>query len=144
MGICEICIMEVNEMDLNDGEYVNLSSRVLSEKIKSTSEPQSLENEDLLILQIPNELMNEVKNDQKLIIMSKLHQYKLTLTDKAISYVNEKQQKKVQYNMLTNEILINGQHPENHNASIQDLSSILNTIGQHCLNQQAEVRKSHC
>lgn len=128
---------------------VDVSTRVMKESLKAPSEPtptKAQPNEqpadgELLELNIPQELMNEVKGGHKLIIASKPHQYKLTLTATTMQYINQKQQKKVQYHIPSNELLVNGQPAADHNAAIQGFSNTLNAIGEHCMKQQADVKK---
>ena len=128
---------------------VDVSTRVMEESLKAPSEPaptKAQPNEqpadgELLELNIPQELMNEVKDGHKLIIASKPHQYKLTLTATTMQYINQKQQTKLQYHIPSNELLVNGQPAADHNAAIQGFSNTLNAIGEHCMKQQADVKK---
>ena len=65
---------------------VDVSARVMAESVNAPSAPRAVQSSpqpadgELLELNIPQELMNEVKGGHKLIIASKPHQYKLTLT----------------------------------------------------------------
>jgi hypothetical protein len=123
---------------------VDVSSRLITDKMKApVDQKQSTNNAntEVLELNIPNELMKEVKDGSTLVISSVPHQYKLTLTSSVIRYVNQKQQKKIQYNLTTNQMLLNDQPAENHNTAIQNFSKLLNTIGQHCIKRQATVKK---
>ena len=126
---------------------VDVSARVMAESVNAPSAPKSVQSSpqpadgELLELNIPQELINEVKGGHKLIIASKPHQYKLTLTATTMQYINQKQQKKVQYHIPSNELLVNGQPAADHNAAIQGFSNTLNAIGEHCMKQQADVKK---
>lgn len=127
------------------GNPVDVSARMRAETTK-VPPPAAQANDapadgELLELNIPQELMNEVKGGHKLIIASKPHQYKLTLTATTMQYINQKQQKKVQYHIPSNELLVNGQPAADHNAAIQGFSNTLNAIGEHCMKQQADVKK---
>jgi len=129
------------------GNPVDVSARMMAETTKAPSKTapsqakDALADGELLELNIPQELMNEVKGGHKLIISSKPHQYKLTLTATTMQYINQKQQKKVQYHIPSNELLVNGQPAADHNAAIQGFSNTLNAIGEHCMKQQADVKK---
>jgi len=129
------------------GNPVDVSARMMAETTKAPSQTapsqakDALADGELLELNIPQELMNEVKGGHKLIISSKPHQYKLTLTATTMQYINQKQQKKVQYHIPSNELLVNGQPAADHNAAIQGFSNTLNAIGEHCMKQQADVKK---
>jgi hypothetical protein len=129
------------------GNPVDVSARMMAETTKAPSATAPSQAKDapadgeLLELNIPQELMNEVKGGHKLIISSKPHQYKLTLTATTMQYINQKQQKKVQYHIPSNELLVNGQPAADHNAAIQGFSNTLNAIGEHCMKQQADVKK---
>lgn len=131
----------------NLGNPVNIHSRMMAETTISSLSPASEQsstqppNGELLELNIPQDLMNEVKGGYKLIIESKPHQYRLTLTSSSMVYINKKEQKKVQYHIPSNELLVNGQPAADHNAAIQSFSNTLNAIGEHCMKQQADVKK---
>ena len=136
--------MTSQPQDLNP---VDISERIQNETkmtpqaaapAKTTGQPAEGE---LLELNIPQDLLNEVKGGHKLIISSKPHQYKLTLTATTMQYIYQKQQKKVQYHIPSNELLVNGQPAADHNAAIQGFSNTLNAIGEHCMKQQADVKK---
>ena len=129
---------DINPVDISNQIHEKSMAPPFAAPGQAKEEPADGE---LLELNIPQDLLNEVKGGHKLIISSKPHQYKLTLTATTMQYINQKQQKKVQYHIPSNELLVNGQPAADHNAAIQGFSNTLNAIGEHCMKQQADVKK---